>query len=209
MNEDEIRRFLEEIKGHKNECLFKVALFTGMRQAELMGLQWSDVDFNAGTICIRQQLAHEKKKNGAYKLTVPKTEKSIRTIMPAPAVMEWLKERRLNQISDRLSCGNVWDNSIPDLVFTDETGHHMCNTTLTHQATRIGQKIGKPGFRFHDLRHSYAVAAIRAGDDIKTLSTNMGHTTVTITLDLYAGFTGDMAKASSVRMGAYISNLTA
>ena len=81
----------------------------------------------------------------------------------------------------------------------------MKNTTLTHEATMIGKKIGKAGFRFHDLRHSYAVAAIRAGDDMKTVSSNLGHASITITMDIYASFTDDMAMASANRMNAYIS----
>ena len=205
LNEAEIRAFLTEIQGHKNEMVFKVALFTGMRQGELMGLQWQNVDFKAGTILVCQQLIHEKKKGGIYKIAPTKSD-GIRKITPAPIVMNWLKDVKKQQNVQRLSKGAAWIEEIPDLVFTDEFGRNLSNTTLTHEVKSIGKKIGKDGFRFHDLRHSYAVAAIRAGDDMKTVSSNLGHTTISITMDIYASFTEDMAKASASRMNAYISS---
>ena len=84
----------------------------------------------------------------------------------------------------------------------------ICNILSLHTVGFIAtvKKIGKDGFRFHVLRHSYAVAAIRAGDDMKTVSSNLGHTTISITMDIYASFTEDMAKASASRMNAYISS---
>ncbi len=203
LNEDEIRSFLEIIKGHQNEILFKTALFTGMRQAELMGLQWKNVDFKAGTILVCQQLIHEKKKEGVYKFAPTKTD-SVRKITPAPIVMTWLQQLKRTQAAQRLAMGQKWDTTLSDLVFTNEFGKNLSNTTLTHQVKRLAERIGKAGFRFHDLRHSYAVAAIRAGDDMKTISSNLGHATISITMDIYASFTDDMAKASASRMNDYI-----
>ncbi len=199
LNEAEIRSFLEIINGHQNEILFKTALFTGMRQAELMGLQWKNVDFKAGTILVCQQLIHEKKKDGVYKFAPTKTD-AVRKITPAPIVMAWLQQLKRTQAAQRLAMGNKWDTSLSDLVFTNEFGKNLSNTTLTHQVKRFAEKIGKSGFRFHDLRHTYAVAAIRAGDDMKTISSNLGHATISITMDIYASFTDDMAKASASRM---------
>ena len=206
LDENEIRAFLSAIKGHPNEMLFKVALFTGMREAELMGLTWDRVDLKNGTILVDRQMIHEKKKGGAYKFA-PTKSSNIRKITPAPAVMVWLQSWKKAQAAQRLLLGDKWGDGFENLVFTDEFGHHLSNTTLTHQARRFGVKIGKEGFRFHDLRHSYAVAAIRAGDDMKTISTNLGHASITITMDIYAAFTQDMARASSQRMDAYMQGL--
>ena len=203
LNEAEIRAFLKEIQGHRNEILFKTALFTGMRQGELMGLQWNNVDFKAGTILVCQQMIHEKKQGGVYKLAPTKTD-GIRKITPAPIVMDWLREWKKEQNIKRLAIGNKWDTEFDGLVFTDNMGKHMSNTTLSHEGKMIGKRIGKENFRFHDLRHSYAVAAIRAGDDMKTVSSNLGHATISITMDIYASYTDDMAKASANRMNEYI-----
>lgn len=204
LDEAEIRLFLSAIKGHINEYVFKIALFTGLRQAELMGLQWEDIDFANGTIFVHQQLIHEKKKGGMYKLAITKTGSSVRKIHPGMMVMEWLKERKLQQQEQKKAAANFWHEEIPGLVFTTEFGKNLSNVTLTHQATKFGEAIGKNGFRFHDLRHSYAVASIMAGDDMKTISSNLGHATISITMDVYANFTEDMAKASADRMTAYM-----
>lgn len=205
LNETEIHAFLEACKGHRNENVFRVALFTGMREGELMGLTWDRIDFRAGTILIDRQLMHEKKAGGAYKFAPTKTD-AVRKITPAPAVMRILQQIRAEQAENRLRAGSVWADT-EGFVFTDLLGKHLSGTTLAHEAKRLGEKIGKPGFRFHDLRHSYAVASIRAGDDMKTVSSNLGHATIAITMDVYASFTEDMARASSQRMEKYMRDL--
>lgn len=206
LDEDGIARFLQAIAGHHNELVFKVALFTGMRQGELMGLKWRDIDFDKGTITVERQLVHGKTAGTGYTLANTKTD-AIRTIKPAPMVMNWLKQWSGEQAAFRLQLGKQWADEFGGLVFTDEMGHHLCHSTLTHEARRFGKMIGRPDLRFHDLRHSYAVASIRAGDDFKTISSNLGHTTITITMDIYAAFTADMASASANRMNAYMKNL--
>ena len=121
--------------------------------------------------------------------------------------MNWLREHKKEQAEIRLLLGDKWEDDLGDLVFTTETGHHLNGTTLTHQAKRLGEKIGKPGFCFHSLRHSYAVASIRAGDDLKTIQENLGHAGISITMDTYAAFTDDMAKASAERMEEYLNRI--
>ncbi len=88
----EIRAFLDEIaEGERLKDLFTVALFTGIREGEICGLSWESIDFERGTICIKQQLSKEKKPNAKYYIAATKNDKS-RTITPAPFVMSILKE---------------------------------------------------------------------------------------------------------------------
>ncbi|MBQ6175397.1 MAG: site-specific integrase [Clostridia bacterium] len=206
LDETGIAEFMKAISGHHNELIFKIALFTGMRQGELMGLKWSDIDFDKGLITIQRQLVHGKTKGTGYSMASTKTD-AIRTIRPAPLVLDWLKSWQKEQSALRLRFGKQWGDNFGGLVFTDVTGQHLCHSTLTHEARRFGKAIGKPDLRFHDLRHSYAVMCIRAGDDFKTISSNLGHTTITITMDIYAAFTNDMALASSNRMTAYMQSI--
>ena len=203
LNEEKISEFLTAIKGSEYENILRVDLFTGLRQGEIMGLTWDRVDFEAGTILIDRQLIRERKKNGLYKFASTKTEKG-RKLKPAPFVMDILKEVRKQQLEDKLRAGELWnDGGFPGLVFTNHFGQHFGRTTLTSNVSKIGESIGVPGFRFHDLRHTYAVASIRAGDDLKTISSNLGHATIAITMDVYAKYTSDMMNASSDRMEAY------
>ncbi len=205
LDELETKYFLAAIKGHEFETLYTVTLFTGMREGEILGLSWDCVNFTAGTVLIRQQLQKEKKKGGAYVLAPLKNDKP-RSISPAPWVMDILRKHRAAQAAAQLRAGALWRN--PDnLVFTNEIGGHLVAWTVTKKFKRIVAGIGRPDARFHDLRHSYAVAAIRSGDDIKTVQDNLGHATASFTLDVYGHVTDQMKQASAARMENYIKSV--
>lgn len=204
LDEEQSRRFLEAIKGHRLEDLFTVTLFTGMREGEVLGLTWNCVDFEKGLILINKQLQREKKKGGAYIFAPLKNDKA-RTITPAPWVMQLLRTHRSKQNEQRLRAGELWEDS--SLVFTDELGHHLAIHTVYSAFKKVAASIGCPDARFHDLRHSYAVAAIRSGDDIKTVQGNLGHATAAFTLDVYGHVTDQMKRESAQRMEQYIKSV--
>ena len=203
-DEVQSRDFLNAIKGHRYEDLFTVVLFTGMREGEALGLLWECVDFTRGTILIKQQLQRDKKKGGEYIYAPLKNDKA-RTITPAPWVMDILRAHRVKQAEQRLMAGQLWENS--GLVFVDEIGHHLAIHTVYTAFKKVAAAIGRPDARFHDLRHSYAVAAIRSGDDIKTVQGNLGHATAAFTLDVYGHVTDQMKQASAARMESYIRSV--
>lgn len=204
LDEQQIPLFLKAIKSHQFEALYTVTLFTGMREGEALGLRWSCVNFKDGTITIDKQLQQEKKKNGQYVFASLKNGKS-RVITPAPWVMDYLNAHRVKQAEARLKAGPVWENS--GLVFTDDVGHHLTISTVYNNFKKIVASIGCPNVRFHDLRHSYAVASIRAGDDIKTVQGNLGHATAAFTLDVYGHVTDQMKRASAERMEGFIKDV--
>ena len=94
-----------------------------------------------------------------------------------------------------------------NLVFTNELGGNLIPQTVVRHFKEIVTSIGRPDARFHDLRHSYAVASLRSGDDIKTVQGNLGHATAAFTLDVYGHVTKQMQEASAVRMEAYIKGI--
>ena len=204
LDEPQTKAFLQAIHGHRLEALFTVTLFTGMREGEALGLMWDCVDFDQGTILIDKQLQREKKKGGQYLFAPLKNDKS-RTITPAPWVIELLRQHRAQQAQARLQAGIAWENS--GLVFTDDLGHHLAFATVLKNFKAVVASIGLPQVRFHDLRHSYAVAAIRSGDDIKTVQSNLGHATAAFTLDVYGHVTNQMKQASAARMETYIKDV--
>lgn len=204
LDDTQSKEFLETIKGHRFEDLFTVALFTGMREGELMGLLWECVNFEQGTILVDKQLQREKRKNGEYIFTSPKSAKP-RTITPAPWVMKLLRAHRAKQNEQRLKAGELWEDS--GLVFTNDVGGHLVAQTIYRAFKNIADSIGCPDARFHDLRHSYAVAAIRSGDDIKTVQGNLGHATAAFTLDVYGHVTEQMKQESAARMEGYIKDV--
>lgn len=203
LNETQTKYFISALENEPYRRLFLVALFTGMREGELLGLMWDSINFEQGTIRIHQQLQRYK---GEYRLFTPKNNKS-RTISPAPVVMDLLLEERAEQNSYKIRAGSLWEKT--NFVWTNEIGQHLKQQTVHKHFKRVVSKINLSNMRFHDLRHSYAVAALRAGIDIKTVSNNLGHATVAFTLDVYGHVTDDMRKDSAKKMQLYIQNLHA
>lgn len=204
LDEEQIATFLKAIEGHRHELLYKVALFTGMREGEVLGLMWDCVDFEKGTITIKRQLRREQKKGGAYYITTPKNGKP-RTITPAPWVMKLLRSQKARQAEQQLKMGPLWESS--GMVFTNETGGYLSYRTVYDCFKRIVAQMGTPSTRFHDLRHTFAVASLRAGDDIKTVQGNLGHHTAAFTLDVYGHVTEQMKKDSAQRMEGFIKGV--
>ena len=205
LNEEQIKQFLAAVARHKYKMIYEVTIFTGMREGEVLGLQWSNIDFKNGTITISKQLQKEKKKQGKYYLAPLKNDKA-RTMIPAPFVIQLLKKQREEQILQRFKAGASWNNEF-ELVFTDELGKHLVHGTVYKNYKRLAADIGVPSSRFHDLRHSYAVAAIQSGDDIKTVQGNLGHATASFTLDVYGHVSEQMKKQSSERMEQFINSV--
>ena len=204
LDEQQITTFLQAIRGHRLEDLFTVVLFTGMREGEALGLLWDCVDLNAGTITINKQLQKDFSKGSQYHLVATKNSKS-RTITVAPFVVNTLRKVKLRQLENKIQLGGCWQDS--GFVFTDELGRHLNRSTVYNAFKKVMVQIGSPETRFHDLRHSYAVASIRSGDDIKTVQENLGHATAAFTLDVYGHVTEQMKKESAARMEQFIKSV--
>ena len=205
LDEAETKLFLDAVKGHPLELLYTITLFTGLREGEALGLTWDRVDFMRGTILISKQLQKEKKAGGQFRLVSLKNDKP-RRIQPAPWVMQLLRDRKLQQYEHKEKAGAAWANPL-NLVFTNELGGNLIPQTVVRHFKEIVTAIGRPDARFHDLRHSYAVASLRSGDDIKTVQGNLGHATAAFTLDVYGHVTNQMQEASAIRMEAYIKGI--
>lgn len=205
LKDQQVGQFLAAIKGHEFEYLYLVDLFTGVRQSELLGLKWEDIDFEQGAITIRRQLQFLGHKYGGYQFTTPKNNKT-RQIIPAQFVINVLRQQRRRQLEMRLMAGPAWSNS-ENLVFTDTLGNHLKHDLIYRHLKRIFAQMGVPALRFHDLRHSYAVLSIQAGDDIKTIQENLGHYSAAFTLDVYGHVTERMKRDSSERMDRYIHTI--
>lgn len=195
---------LQTVKGGRLEYIVRVALFTGLRMSELLGLTWDAVDFDKGMIAINKQLARpEHRKAGLF--ISPKSGKA-RTITPAASVFAALKAQRRRQIENQLRAGTLWDNA-HNLIFTNETGGPLCQHSVTDWFSAAAASAGLEGARFHDCRHTYAVNAIRAGDNIKAIQSNLGHATAAFTLDRYAHFTEQLQRDSAARMEDFIKDV--
>ena len=201
LEDHQVTEFMEAISGHVHEYLYKIALFTGLREGELLGLTWDCVDFQKGTLTVKQQLRREQKAGGKYYFSSTKNGKT-RTLTLAPSVLRLFRYQKQQQAFRAASAGDSWTDS--GLVFTNQNGGTLSYRTVYDCFKRIVKQMGIPDMRFHDLRHSYAVISLRSGDDIKTVQENLGHATASFTLDVYGHVTEDMRKASADRLENYM-----
>ena len=203
----EQKKLFEALKGNPFETLFLTATFTGMRIGELIGLTWDCVDFENEVIHVEKQLVQTRVKGQDYVFGTLKNGKT-RVIAPAPFVMEVLKKHKADQEAQKREMGDLWDEGkFPGLVFNHPDGSHYSQPTIWKEFQDILKAAGLEHHRVHDLRHTFAVNSIRAGDDIKTLQENMGHFSAAFTLDRYGHVTETMRRESANRMQAFIEKM--
>jgi integrase len=196
---DLIKSFLVAIKGHPFETLYILDLFTGLRKGEVIGLTWDCVQ--GDSLFIYRQLQCI---SGNY-VFMPLKNNKTRRITPAQSIMHMLTEHKHKQLVQQQFLQEAWSNN-EGFIFTNELGSHLRHDTVYRNFKRIASVLGIPSFRFHDLRHSYAVASLRAGDDVKTVQENLGHHTAAFTLDVYGHVTDEMRRVSASRMDTFFKS---
>ncbi len=208
LNKEEQERLFAALKGEPFEDLILVDLFTGLRCGELIGLTWDCVDFETGIIHVKKQLSICRQKGGGKSYWSTLKNGKTRIVLPAPFVMDVLKHHKAVQAAQKLAAGSLWDEGdFPGLVFTHPNGYHYIQPTIWKEFQKILKKAGLDHYRVHDLRHTFAVNSIKAGDDIKTIQENMGHFSAAFTLDRYGHVVDEMRKASSDRMQKLIESM--
>jgi integrase len=186
----QIREFLESLGDSRFHAPVLVAAVTGLRRAEVLGLRWRDLDLDVGVLTIAQTLTAVR---GRPVFTSPKTKTSRRTIPIDAGTVAALRAHRAAQAAERLAAGEVWDDS-HDLVFRDELGRLINPDRFTRAFTSAVEASGLPKIRLHDLRHSWATNAFVAGAAAKTVSEQLGHSGISITLDTYTSVPAQTAR---------------
>jgi integrase len=180
-------RLIDTATDDRDAEMWIVAVLTGARIGELLGLRWRDFDERDGKLHIRSTLL---RLDGRYTLRPrAKTDKSRRDLVLPRRATEALIRRRARQAEDQLRAGNKWRDDFGGLVFTTSIGEPMHGTTAYHRLRDHLAKMGLPVIRFHDLRHTYATLALKAGAPIVEVSRALGHTNVKTTLDVYGHWT--------------------
>jgi integrase len=174
--------FLISTREHRMHALYILALTTGMRQGELLGLRWSDIDWNAGTLAVRRALQWQRGIGLAF--VEPKTTRSRRKIHLSQTALTALRAQMDRQAFDRHNAGSAWIEN--GLVFCDSVGEPLSPTNETKRFQRAGVAAGVPPIRFHDLRHTAATILLGRGVHVKLVSEMLGHSTIVLTLDTYS-----------------------
>lgn len=207
LSDAEIPLFLKAINDSPMGNAFAVALFSGVREGELLGLSWDRIDFEKQEITIAQQLQRSKEKGKGYRLLDTTKSGKPRTIKPPAVTFEYLKAERVRQKERQLQAGSAWNHEW-NLVFTDALGKHYAIHSFYKEFKKVVEQIGRPDARPHDLRHTCATAAIAAGADIKSVQDLMGHATAAFTLDKYGHTSEKMKQDTADRLQAYYSSLS-
>jgi integrase len=187
----QLRKLLTASKVHPLGPLVTLAASTGLRQGELLGLRWSDIDEDARTLTVRRSLAVAWQGRGAEAtlglgFAEPKTPGSRRTMtLPAAALTALSRQRELQDVA-RLAAGTAWQD-VDGLLFTDAVGRPLHGHRVTHDFHRLLTVAGLPSIPFHGLRHSAATALLAAGISMKVVSEQLGHSSIVMTADRYAG----------------------
>jgi integrase len=173
---------LNAVKGDRLEALYSVALALGMRQGEILGLTWDDVDFERRVIHVRHSL---QRGGDGFALGEPKSDRSRRSIGPLPPeLIDSLRAHRTRQSEERLA-SRRWDENW-GLVFTTPTGRPLHASDVTHDFQSHLVAAGLPKRRFHDLRHTCASFLLAQGVSSRVVMEILGHSQIALTLDTYS-----------------------
>jgi len=174
-----------------------VAVVAGLRRGELVGLRWIDVDLGGGAIRVAQQVVQL---GAQLHVGRPKTRSGERLIAVDPATTALLAAHREQQHGERIAWGAGWHET--GHVFTYPDGRVLQPGYVTQKFRRDAQRAGLPSIRFHGLRHTSASLALAAGVPMKVVSDRLGHSTTTITADLYSHVLPAVARDAADAIGA-------
>lgn len=198
--DEAIPQFLKAIKGDPYENLFIIDLFSGLRQSELLGLKWEDVDWKKGTLHVCRQL-QKVPRSKEYRFIDKTKNGEDRFVSLPPAVMNVLRQVQRQQTEWRLAAGEAWDNP-HDLIFTDRLGGHLKHHTVYNHFKAAVTSIGHAPSRFHDLRHSAALIALESGVALKSVAEQMGHYSSSFTMDVYTPYSDALRSDTQSRLEA-------
>jgi len=201
LTQPEVEALFAAAAGDRLEALWVLAATVGMRQGELLGLRWRNVDLDRGVLSVCGSLTRGPE---GLIITDPKTARSRRRVaLPAIAV-EALRRHRATQAGERLRAGAAWTDR--DLVFSNGVGGPLsCDKLLRDRFRPLLRKAALPPIRFHDLRHTAATRLLEQGVHPKVVSEMLGHASVAITLDIYSHVSPDLQRQAVSAIDALFS----
>ena len=180
MTPEQARLLFESAAGDRHLGLYVTALMTGLRQGELLGLRWVDVDLDAHRLQVRHSLGMVE---GVLTLQEPKTSRSRRSVELPERAVSALRAHRTRQLMDRLVAGSRWVDG--DWVFASTIGTPLHAATVTRAFQAALVRAGLPRSRFHDLRHATATFLLAQGFTLEDVKNLLGHSSIVLTSNTY------------------------
>ena len=198
LDETQVQQMLivAQAKSDRFFALYHLAVSTGMRQGELLGIKWSDMDWERGLLQVQRQLTI--KKGGGFELTAPKTKAGTRRLDLGESALQVLRDHRQQQYLEMQAVGDDWQDN--DLVFPSTIGTTYNRSNLSKRFKLILKEAGLPEIRFHDLRHTAATLMLNHGIPVIVVSRRLGHARPSITLDVYGHLIPDKQKEVALLM---------
>lgn len=190
-------RLIQGTRGEWVHAPLTIALTTGLRQAELLALLWSEIDWKAGSLTVRYTLhrvVNAPDDVDPWERRPPKTEKSRRTVTLTPLALETLRAHKAAQDEARGA------TAIDGLIFTTVTGRPVNGPNLLPPLHEACRRLGLPQVSWHDLRHSTASILLAAGVPLPVISRMLGHSTIRVTADLYAHVVPQLERDAAAAM---------
>jgi integrase len=200
LSPNEARAFLQTIRSHRLRALFLVSLTLGLRQAEVIGLRWVDVDMAGGMLRVQQQLHRIA---GELHVSGPKSDRSRRMLALVPSVVEALQEHGQRQAAERGAAGRRWRES--GLVFTTTVGTPLDARRVIREYHGALAAAGLARRRFHDLRHSCATLLLVQGVSPRVVMEVLGHSEIGVTMNIYSHVIPEVQREAAERLDALLS----
>ena len=195
---EEARKLLASAAGDPLEALYALALTTGMRQGEILSLKWSDFDADTGRLTVQRTVLYISGQGSIE--GEPKSDRGRRNILLTPLAVAALRAHRALQAEERIRAV-AWEDN--DLIFCNAVGRHIRASNLLRRSFRpLLARAGLPAIRFHDLRHTAATLLLLQGVHVKVVSEMLGHSSVSLTLDVYSHVLPSMQSDAAAKMEA-------
>jgi integrase len=209
LNPEHARALLEAAEGSRFGTLYNVDLTLGLRRGEVLGLRWADIDFDGRALRVSRSMQRlstgmtEWGKRSELRATETKTGRSRRTIPMPDSIVRALKVHKARQAETRLAAGTEWQDT--GLVFTTALGRPIEPVVLNRDYKALLQKAGLPAtLRLHDLRHSFASLMLAQGVHARTIMELMGHSSITVTMNIYGHVMPSVMREAADKMEAII-----
>ena len=197
LDAQQARLLLEAAKDDRFECLYILSLTCGLRMGESLGLKWSDIDLDAGTLRVHRQVQRIRD-GGGLVFSEPKNA-SRRTIDLPQRAVEALRSYRKRQLEEQLRAGGKWQDN--GLVFASRKGTPLDAQNIVNRYFKpLLRHTGLPDIRWHDLRHTCATLLLGRGVHPKMVQHLMGHASIQLTLDRYSHWIPSMGRATAEGM---------
>lgn len=201
-SEADLAKLLRAAQGQPIYLPIILALATGMRRNEILGLRWNDVDLETGRVAVQVALVHTRQ---GLHLQPPKTPKSRRAIDLPRWAADLLRRHQPIQASQSALLGTLYEDH--DLIVCRDDGRPMVPRVVTRQFSKVAARAGFPGRRLHDLRHTHATLLLEQGIHPKVVSERLGHSRVSMTLDRYSHVLPHLQKEATERLDACLRSI--